>query len=164
MSILNSLSVLSPHSSPLQHPVAYWPPTDLGSSSFSVLSFCLFILFINSWVRKTPWRRKWQPTPIYLPEKSDGQRSLAGYSPWGHKRVRHSWTTKQQQHIIIFLGNKICIYERVAHASFGNMPHLQKVGYSPSSKSTHSTSSLLANNHCSWANKEIPVTWEMGKR
>ena len=37
------------------------------------------------WVRKIPWRRKWQPTPVFLPEKFHGQRSLAGYSPWGHK-------------------------------------------------------------------------------
>ena len=36
-------------------------------------------------VRKIPWRRKWQPTPVFLPGKSHGQRSLAGYSPWGHK-------------------------------------------------------------------------------
>ena len=32
-----------------------------------------------------PWRRKWQPTLVFLPEKSHGQRSLAGYSPKGHK-------------------------------------------------------------------------------
>ena len=32
-----------------------------------------------------PWRRKWKPTPVFLPGKSHGQRSLAGYSPWGHK-------------------------------------------------------------------------------
>ena len=31
------------------------------------------------------WRRKWQPTPVFLPGESQGQRSLAGYSPWGHK-------------------------------------------------------------------------------
>ena len=30
-------------------------------------------------------RRKWQPTPVFLPEESQGQRSLVGYSPWGHK-------------------------------------------------------------------------------
>ena len=30
-------------------------------------------------------RRKWQPTPIFLPGKSPGQRSLVGYNPWGHK-------------------------------------------------------------------------------
>ena len=32
-----------------------------------------------------PWRRKWQPTPVFLPGKSHGQRSLVDYSPWGHK-------------------------------------------------------------------------------
>ena len=36
-------------------------------------------------VRKIPWRRKWQPTPVFLPGKSLIQRSLAGYSPWGCK-------------------------------------------------------------------------------
>ena len=33
------------------------------------------------WVRKIPWRRKWQPTPVFLPGKSHGQRRLTGYSP-----------------------------------------------------------------------------------
>ena len=37
------------------------------------------------WIRKIPWRRKWQPTPVFLPGKSHGQRILAGYSPWDHK-------------------------------------------------------------------------------
>ena len=40
--------------------------------------------------KEDPWRRKWQPTPIFLPGKSHGWRSLAGYSSWGHKRVRHN--------------------------------------------------------------------------
>ena len=39
----------------------------------------------DPWVRKIPWRRKWQPTPVFLPGKFHGQRSLAGYSLWGHK-------------------------------------------------------------------------------
>ena len=39
----------------------------------------------NSWVRKIPWRRKWQPIPVFLPGEFHGQRSLAGYSPWGCK-------------------------------------------------------------------------------
>jgi len=43
----------------------------------------------DPWVRKIPWRRKWQPTPVFLPGESHGQRSLVGYSPRGHKRVRH---------------------------------------------------------------------------
>ena len=34
---------------------------------------------------KIPWRRKWQPTPVLLPGKFHGQRSLVGYSPWGRK-------------------------------------------------------------------------------
>ena len=39
----------------------------------------------DSWVRKTPWRRKWQSTPVFLLGKSHGQKSLRGYSPWGRK-------------------------------------------------------------------------------
>ena len=45
-------------------------------------------------VEKIPWRRKWQPTLVFLPWKSHGQRSLGGYNPWGHKRVRHNFLTK----------------------------------------------------------------------
>jgi len=39
----------------------------------------------HPWVRKVPWRRKWQPTPVFLPGEFHGQRNLAGYSPWGCK-------------------------------------------------------------------------------
>ena len=44
--------------------------------------------------REDPWRRKWQPTPTFLPKKSHGHRSLLGYSPKGLQRVRHDWVTK----------------------------------------------------------------------
>ena len=37
----------------------------------------------NSWVGKIPWKRAWQPTPVFLPGESHGQRSLVGYSLWG---------------------------------------------------------------------------------
>ena len=37
------------------------------------------------WVRKTLWRRKWQPTLVFLPGEPHGQRSLEGHSPWGCK-------------------------------------------------------------------------------
>jgi len=37
--------------------------------------------WFDPWVRKIPWRRKWQPTPVLLPGESHGQRNLAGYSP-----------------------------------------------------------------------------------
>ena len=49
----------------------------------------------DPWAGKILWRRAWQPTPVFLPEKSHGQRSLVGYRPWGH-RVRHDRATKQQ--------------------------------------------------------------------
>ena len=42
---------------------------------------------VHPWVRKISWRRKWQPTPVFLPGESHAQRSLAGYSPWGHKEL-----------------------------------------------------------------------------
>ena len=39
----------------------------------------------DPWVGKIPWRRKWQPTPVFLPGESHGRGSLVGYSPWGCK-------------------------------------------------------------------------------
>ena len=39
----------------------------------------------SPWVQRIPWRRRWQPTPLFLPGKSHGQRSLAGYSSRGRK-------------------------------------------------------------------------------
>ena len=41
----------------------------------------------DPWVRKTPWRRKRQPTPVFLLGESHGQRGLVGDSPWGHKEL-----------------------------------------------------------------------------
>ena len=52
---------------------------------------------LDPWVRKIPWRRKWQPNALFVPGKSHGQRSLVGYSPWDSKRVRHDLVTKQQR-------------------------------------------------------------------
>ena len=46
-------------------------------------------------VGKTPWRRKWQPTPVFF-LGNPMERTLAGYSPWGHKTVEHDLVTKQQ--------------------------------------------------------------------
>ena len=40
---------------------------------------------VYPWVRKILWRKKWQPTLVFLPGELHGQRSLVGYSPWGHK-------------------------------------------------------------------------------
>ena len=49
----------------------------------------------DPWVGKIPWRRKWQPIPVFLPGKSHGRRSLGGYSPWGRQE---SDTTEWLKH------------------------------------------------------------------
>ena len=49
----------------------------------------------DPWVGKIPWRRAWQPTPVFLPGESQGQRSLTGYRPVGHKE---SDTTEMTEH------------------------------------------------------------------
>ena len=72
---------------------------------------------VNPWVGKIPWRSKWQPTPVSLPGESLGQRSLAGYSPSGYKRVRHDWvinthTRQVARHSVWFrrTGWRTCIW------------------------------------------------------
>ena len=54
-------------------------------------------LGLDPWVRKIPWRRKWQPTPVFLPGESHGERSLVGCSSWGYRRVGHDLAAKQKQ-------------------------------------------------------------------
>ena len=70
-----------------------------GLSDFTSLTICRSSLIaqmvkirlqhkrsrFNLWVRKSPWRKKWQPIPVLLPGKSRGLRNVVGYSPWGHK-------------------------------------------------------------------------------
>ena len=51
----------------------------------SLLQFSIIIF--DPCVGKIPWRRKWQPTPVFLPGAFYGQRSLVGYRPWDRKRV-----------------------------------------------------------------------------
>ena len=51
----------------------------------------------NPWAKNIPWRRKEQPTPVFLPGKSQRQRSLVGYPPWGCRRVRHDWEIKHER-------------------------------------------------------------------
>ena len=74
-------------------------------------------LRFEPWVGQIPWRRKWQPTPVFLPGKSRGQRSLAGYSPLGCKEldvthqlnndrnpcllIRHLWCTRDHMQCFV---------------------------------------------------------------
>ena len=52
-------------------------------------------------VGKIPWRRKWQPTPVILPEKSHGQRGLEDSSPWDHKEADLAVSTTNNWHITL---------------------------------------------------------------
>ena len=62
----------------------------------------------SPWVGKIPWRRKWQPSPVFLPGESHGQRSLLGFGPQGHKELdttevtehTHSHCTRSQAPVI----------------------------------------------------------------
>ena len=54
---------------------------------------------VQSWDGEIPWRREWQSIPVFLPGKFHGQRSLGGYSPWGHKKsdtTEHSTEQKER--------------------------------------------------------------------
>ena len=54
----------------------------------------------DPWVRKIPSRRKWQPTPVFLPGKFHGQKSLVGYRPWGLKESDKAESEHTHTHII----------------------------------------------------------------
>ena len=74
---------------------------------------------LDPWVGKIPWRRKWKPTPVFLPGKSRGQGSLVGYSPWGH-RVRHYCE----------LVAKTTLLQRMGHHQAHNMNRSRHLLYS----------------------------------
>ena len=65
------------------------------------------VIILSAWaslvvqmVRKVCWSRKWQPTPVFLPGESHGQRCLVGYSPWD-RRVRRDWVTNIHTHFCL---------------------------------------------------------------
>ena len=81
----------------------------------------------NPWVKRVPWRRKSQPTPVFLPRKSHGQRAC----PWGCKRVGHKWVTKQysNQRDFVKAHGRECHYSAnkptmLPHFSQGKTPGL----------------------------------------
>ena len=68
-------------------------------------------LGFDPWVRKIPWRREWLPTPGFLPRKFNGQKSLAGYSPWTWLSTHTHMHTKGT----IVAGMKMCLSEARGH-------------------------------------------------
>ena len=78
--------------------VAHQAPLFMGFPGNSVVKeYTRQCWWIDPWVRKIPWRRKWQSTPVFLPGKCHGQRSLVGCSLLSCKRIRHDLVTKQQK-------------------------------------------------------------------
>ena len=69
-------------------------------------------------ILRTCWRRKWQPTPVFLPGKSHGQRSLVGYSPWGHKE-----SDMTEQLHFLFLGFEIIKHLEVIKGFYKEKMH-----------------------------------------
>ena len=54
----------------------------------------------SPWVGKILWRRKWPPTPVFLPGKAHGQGNLVACNPQRCKRIKHALATEQQQHVV----------------------------------------------------------------
>ena len=66
----------------------------------------------DHWIRKTHWRREWQPTPVFLPGEFHGQRSLAGYKSMGSQGVRLN------QHFHFLLFSSCCLHPQ-SNSSIG---------------------------------------------
>ena len=56
---------------------------------------------------RSPWKRAWQPIPVFLPGESHGQRSQVGYSPWGHTELALTEATKSSTHSVLTLERKV---------------------------------------------------------
>ena len=101
-------------------------------------------MWVQSLIKKIPWRRKWQTTPVFLLGKSHGQRSLVGYSPWGCQRVRHDSVSKQQEQQQYYIANcvswvpKLALPDLWTHSQHGSCLHTGDLLYSigPESVST----------------------------
>ena len=65
----------------------------------------------DPWVRKIPRRRTWQPTPVFLPGESHGQRSLTDHSPQGRKKsdTTQQLSKAQPRGMCLFLDSQICL-------------------------------------------------------
>ena len=82
----------------------------VSSAVMNIRVHASFLSYCFVWIYAQEWSRNWQPTPIFLPGEFHGQRSLAGYSPWGRKE---SDTTERLTHTTHMLKNEIA-------GSYGN--------------------------------------------
>ena len=82
----------------------------------------------DPWIRKIPWRREWQPTPVLLPGEFHGKRSLAGYSPWvckeldmtEHLTYTHAFKGRGGRPKWVSLANRLCgVWKRMGEMLTG---------------------------------------------
>ena len=122
------------------------------------------------WVRKIPWRRKWQSAPVFLSGQSHGQRSLVGYSPKGHRELDMTeWLNKQtnktDSYNIFKTSMKTCLLDSLVVQWFRNLPaNARNVGSIPAQDSTCSgaikpTHHQLLNPACPGTQQEKPPQW-----
>ena len=91
----------------------------------------------DPWVRKIPWRREWPPTSVFLPGELHGQRSLVGYSPWGHKEsdITEQLTVSSAGDVGLIPGQ-----EAKTH-----MPHSQKTKQNKTKPEPKKRSNIITN-------------------
>ena len=82
----------------------------------------------DPWVRNTPWRREWLPTPVFLAGKSHGQRSLVGYSPWGCKELDMTEQLTVSQMTMICRGSSLQVPHRTPGFTGGGLTWLRGNG------------------------------------
>ena len=71
---------------------------------------------LHPWVGNIPRRRKWQPTPVFMPGKSHGQSSLAGYSPWGGKESDMTYQVNNNNNKQIYIRKKVRRKKKLNHS------------------------------------------------
>ena len=108
----------------------------------------------DSWVRKIPWRRTWQPTPtpVFLPGEPHGWSSLAGYSPWDLERVGHGLATKQWQQHALF---GVYLYWQILFIWNANVPGCPVVYQAPLLQRWHCRPLLL----CTCSVETLVLSW-----
>ena len=81
----------------------------------------------DRWVGNIPWRREWQPTPVFLPGEVHGQMSLAGYSPWCRKNLdmtQHKRRLPEHASLLATHALESCPYSENFEPSFPSHPEL----------------------------------------
>ena len=74
----------------------------------------------DPWVGKIPWRRAWQPTPVFLTGESPWTKEPGGLHSIGWQRVWHDWVTKHSTLIELPVKEMVCLFQECAHPGCGN--------------------------------------------